>query len=78
MKKKKIRTFFLTSGVLFGLPLSFYLGTFYSNRQDEQIIIETYLSNLNDCFDLDNTILRTNNQSLLLIEYCVNEFRLEQ
>ena len=76
MNKVKI-AFFTISIIIFsliGIKKLIYINQIKDSKSKEESILYEYIRVLNECFDLENKDKRTNNESIELIEYCIEEY----
>ena len=76
MKKVKI-AFFTILLMIFstiGIKKLIYINQARYLKNKEQIIFNQSARVLNECFDLDNKNKRSLNESIELIEYCLEEY----
>ena len=75
---KNINLIYITAFIIifsfFGIKK--YLNQDYKKnlRNDEKIFLKESIRILNKCFDLENKNRRSLNQSIELIEYCLDEY----
>ena len=80
MKKLRITLAVIFLSIIFILSLKTYRDFVISSdlKKEEKNKLKKSAEILNECFDLKNKSKRTINESLKLIEYCVEEFGSEK
>ena len=76
MNKVKI-VIFTTLIIMFSLieiKKLIYINQIKNSKSKEEIILYESIRVLNECFDLENKNKRTLNESIELIEYCLEEY----
>ena len=80
MKNLRITLAVIFLSIIFLLSLKTYRDFVISNdlKNEEKNKLKKSAEILNECFDLENKSKRTINESLKLIEYCLEEFGSEK
>ena len=80
MKKLRITLGIIFMSIIFLISLKTYRDFVISNdlKNEEKNKLKKSAEILNECFDLENKSKRTINESLKLIEYCLEEFGSEK
>ena len=80
MKNLKITLAVIFLSIVFLLSLKTYRDFVITNdlKNEEKNKLKKSAEILNECFDLENKSKRTINESLKLIEYCLEEFGSEK
>ena len=80
MKNLKITLVLIFLSIVFLISLKTYRNFTISNdlKNEEKNKLKKSAEILNECFDLENKSKRTINESLKLIEYCLEEFGSEK
>ena len=76
MNKVKI-LFFIISTIIFsliGIKKLIYIYKVNDLKNKEESIVKESNRVLNECFDLENKYKRTHNESIELIEYCLEKY----
>ena len=74
MRIKKLSLIIFILFILLAIASSIYTYKTKPYKLDNQKHLKTYLIKLNECFDFDNRSLRSIDDSIELVEYCVKEF----
>ena len=76
MNKVKIAIFIITIIILSLIAIKklIYINQVKDLKNEEESIVNEINRVLNECFDLENKDKRTHNESIELIEYCLEEY----
>ena len=76
MNKFKITIFTIPIIIfsLIGIKKLIYINQIKNSKSKEEIFLYESIRVLNKCFDLENKNKRTLNESIELIEYCIEEY----
>ena len=76
MNKFKALIFIISTTIfsLIGIKKLIYINQVNDLKNEEESKVKESNRVLNDCFDLENKDKRTHNESIELIEYCLEEY----